>query len=100
MKLLSNKKENETIVLLGYSAIELRDFLKSLNEKWVDFEIDHKIPISWFESNTPANIVNDFRNLQLLSKGINTSKRNFYMDDVSDEFWFEAKQYVKKEFLK
>ncbi len=98
LKKLGKKKENKTIELLGYSPIELKNFLESLDNKWFEYEIDHKIPITWFISETPPSVVNDFRNLQLLNKSPNSSKRNFYMDDVSKEFWVEIKCFIKKEF--
>lgn len=97
---LGKKKEGKTISLLGYSPIELKSFLEKLNEKWFEYEIDHKIPITWFKAETPPSIVNNFNNLQLLKKGINSSKRNFYMDNVSTEYWDEASVFIKEEFLK
>lgn len=100
LKTLGNKKENKTVELLGYSPNELKIFLETLNIDWFEFEIDHKIPITWFKPETPPNIVNDFRNLQLLKKGENSSKRNFYMDEVSEEFWCEVKKFIKDEFKK
>lgn len=44
--------------------------------------------------------INDFRNLQLLDKSKNSSKRNFYMDDVDNDYFNEVKRYIKKEKLK
>lgn len=96
---LGKKKENNTSELLCYSPIELKTFLETINKNWFEFEIDHKIPITWFKPDTPPNIVNNFRNLQLLNKGENSSKRNFYMDNVSNEFLDEIKQYVKDEYI-
>lgn len=99
LKKLGKKKEDKTIDLLGYSPIELKKFLETINENWFEFEIDHKIPITWFVSDTPPSVVNNFKNLQLLEKSPNSSKRNFYMDEVSEEFWEEIKIYIKEEFL-
>ncbi len=98
LKTFGNKKEDKTVQLLGYSPIELKLFLESLDVNWIEFEIDHKIPITWFKPETPPNIVNDFRNLQLLKKGENSSKRNFYMDEVSEDFWYEVKKFIKEEY--
>ena len=99
LKKLNKNKNDKTIVLLGYSPKELKIFLESLLPNWFEYEIDHKIPLTWFISDTPVNLVNDFRNLQLLDKSKNSSKRNFYMDDVDIDYFNEVKQYIKKEKL-
>jgi hypothetical protein len=100
LKKLNKGKINKTIVLLGYSPKELKIYLESLSPNWSDYEIDHKIPLTWFMSDTPVSLVNDFRNLQLLTKSKNSSKRNFYMDNVDTNYFNEVKQYIKKEKLK
>jgi hypothetical protein len=100
LKKLNKNKIDKTIVLLGYSSKELKLYLESLSPNWFDYEIDHKIPLTWFISDTPVNLVNDFRNLQLLDKSKNSSKRNFYMDNVDINYFDEVKQYIKKEKLK
>lgn len=99
LKKLDKNKTDKTIVLLGYSPKELKVYLESLSPSWFDYEIDHKIPLTWFISETPVNLVNDFRNLQLLDKSKNSSKRNFYMDNVDPDYFDEVKQYIKKEKL-
>jgi hypothetical protein len=99
LKKLNKNKTDKTIVLLGYSPKELKLYLESLSPNWFDYEIDHKIPLTWFISDTPVILVNDFRNLQLLSKSKNSSKRNFYMDDVDEDYFNEIKKYIKKEYL-
>jgi hypothetical protein len=99
LKKIKKDKDDKTIVLLGYSPQELKKHLETLSLEWVNYEIDHKIPITWFEENTPVSVVNDFRNLQLLSKSENNKKRNFWMSDVDDVYLNEVKQYIKKEYL-
>lgn len=66
---------------------------------WNFHQIDHKIPLSWFEEYTPPYIVNDLRNLQPLDPSTNQSKLNRYMDKVDEEYLKEARQYLKKSFL-
>jgi hypothetical protein len=100
LKKLNKDKIDKTIVLLGYSPKELKLYLESLSSNWYEYEIDHKIPLTWFITETPVSLVNDFRNLQLLDKSKNSSKRNFYMDDVDENYYNEVKQYIKKEYLK
>jgi hypothetical protein len=100
LKKLNMDKSNTTISLLGYSPEDLHLYLKTMSLNWYDYEIDHKIPLSWFVDETPVNLVNDFRNLQLLDKSTNSSKRNFYMNEVDEKYFDEIKQYIKKEYLK
>tara|TARA_Y100001938_G_C7868157_1_gene318965 strand:- start:48 stop:635 length:588 start_codon:yes stop_codon:yes gene_type:complete len=92
---LNRSKSAKTIELMGYSADELGKYLSALNENWRDYEIDHKIPVSWFKKNTPPHIINDFRNLQLLTKEENTRKGNRYADDVPADY-----QKIVESFLK
>ena len=92
-------KENTTFESLGYSPLEFRDFMEKLNPNWRDFEIDHKIPLSWFKNDTPPNIPNDFRNLHLKNKSENSSKKNYYMDDVSEDYWGVVKEYLKEDIV-
>jgi hypothetical protein len=92
-------KENTTFESLGYSPLEFRDFMEKLTSNWKDFEIDHKIPLSWFKNDTPPNIPNDFRNLHLKNKSENSSKKNYYMDDVSEDYWVIVKEYLKEDIV-
>lgn len=100
LKKLNKDKSEKTISLLGYSPEELHLYLKTMSSNWYEYEIDHRIPLSWFIDETPVNLVNDFRNLQLLDKSTNSSKRNFYMNNVDEKYFDEIKQYIKKEYLK
>jgi len=100
LKKLGKQKNEKTIELLGYSPKELKDYLESLSLNWFEYEIDHKIPLTWFVKETPIKLINDFRNLQLLTKRENNKKRNFYMSEVDEVFFEEIKKYIKKEFLK
>ena len=72
LKRLGKIKEEHTIDLLGYSALELKNHLESLFtegmswENYGEWHIDHIIPVSKFEPDTPMNIVNALSNLQPL----------------------------------
>lgn len=100
LKKLNKEKNDKTIKLLGYSPKELKEYLLTLSPNWSEFEIDHKIPLTWFIPSTPVSLINDFRNLQLLTKSENNKKRNYYMSDVDNDFFNEIKKYIKKEYLK
>jgi len=73
MRRLGKKKEDKTINLLGYSALELKEyiennFLPQMN--WdnygTEWHIDHIIPVSIFDNDTDVSIVCALNNLQPL----------------------------------
>jgi hypothetical protein len=82
IKQFNTIKEQHTIVILGYSANDLKIHIESLFEvgmSWNnhgDWEIDHVIPVSSFSEDTPLNIVNALSNLQPLWKDENREKFN------------------------
>jgi len=74
LKRLSQKKEDETIKLLGYSANQLKEHITRLfteNMTWENYgewHIDHIKPVSKFPKDTHPSIVNALSNLQPLWK--------------------------------
>lgn len=75
-------KNNLTSIVLGYDVnkfkqrIEL-NFKKGMNwDNHGEWHIDHKKPVSKFEKDTPANVVNALCNLQPLWAKDNLSKAN------------------------
>jgi len=72
LKRLGQKKENKTINLLGYSALELKSHLESLFtdgmtwENYGEWHIDHIKPIVTYNKDTPIIIVNSLENLRPL----------------------------------
>lgn len=82
LKRLGKSKEGDTIDLLGYSALDLK---KHLEEQFIEgmtwsnhgeWHIDHIKPISSFNKETPASVVNALSNLQPLWGKDNLSKSN------------------------
>ena len=69
---LGQKKQDSTHKLLGYSAIELKEYITSLftiGMTWDNYgecHIDHIKPVSSFSKNTHPSIVNSLSNLQPL----------------------------------
>jgi hypothetical protein len=65
-------KENKTINLLGYSALELKEHIQSLFtdgmtwDNYGEWHIDHIIPVSSFDQDSNPSIVNALSNLQPL----------------------------------
>jgi hypothetical protein len=72
LKRLGKKKEGQTIEILGYSALELKEHLESLfltGMTWDnhgEWHIDHIVPVTTFSSDTSCSIVNALSNLQPL----------------------------------
>ena len=67
-------KEGHTIDLLGYSALELKNYIESLftdgmsQNNHGEWHIDHIKEVSKFDPDTPMNIVNALSNLRPLWK--------------------------------
>jgi hypothetical protein len=65
-------KKEHTIGILGYSLIDFKLYIESLflpGMTWLnhgEWHLDHIIPISSFEPETPPNVVNALSNLQPL----------------------------------
>jgi len=94
---LQQEKNDKTHVLLGYSPQQLKECLEHQGIDWNKHQVDHKIPITWFKSETPVSIVNDLRNLQPLDSKSNQSKGNKYADKVSKEYFNIVKQWILPE---
>lgn len=97
-RVLRHKKEikiSKTEELLGWTKL---DFIYKFGELLNNKHIDHKIPISWFISNTPIHIVNSLENLQILDIKENLHKSNKFAHTVSADFLKEAIVYIKPEF--
>ena len=79
---MNKNKNDNTINLLGYSPHDLKSHMENLFkdgmywENWGEWHIDHKIPVSKFDKNTPIDVVNDLNNLQPLWSFENLSKSN------------------------
>jgi hypothetical protein len=82
--------------IVGYTRSELILYLGGEIEK--GFTIDHKIPISWFNTYTEPIISFDLRNCQILSISENSSKRNLYADPVSKDYYDVAISHIKEEY--
>lgn len=81
LKRFNKKKEDKTINLLGYSALELKKHIESLFleemswENYGEWHIDHIKMISTFDKETPMNIVNSLENLRPLWAEENCSRK-------------------------
>jgi hypothetical protein len=74
IKRMNKVKEEKTIDLLGYSALDLKLHIEKLftpGMNWAnrsEWHIDHIKPVSSFDKNTPISIVCELSNLQPLWK--------------------------------
>lgn len=81
LKRFNKEKESETIKLLGYSSLQLKEhieFLFSEGMSWDnhgEWHIDHIKMVSEFDKNTPMNIVNSLDNLRPLWAEDNCSRK-------------------------
>lgn len=81
LKRLNKNKEDETIKLLGYSAIQLKQHIESLFlegmswENYGEWHIDHIKMVSEFDKDTPVDVVNSLDNLRPLWASDNCSRK-------------------------
>lgn len=82
LRRIGKSKEGKTIDLLGYSALELKQYIESLFIEGMDWnnhgewEIDHIRPVTSFDMDTLPSVVNALNNLQPLWRNENRSKYN------------------------
>ena len=94
-----NPKTNSTYKMLGYTHEELKIHLDKQGINWNKHTVDHKIPITWFKSNTPAKIVNALVNLHPLTEFQNKSKNNNFCSPVPNSYINVVQEWVKEEYL-
>jgi len=96
------KKNSKTEVMLGYSLLNFKNHIENQfknNMNWDNTHVDHKIPLTWFNPNTPVNIINHLSNLQPKFSEDNISKLNRYSDDISSEYFLLVKEWILKDYL-
>ncbi len=94
LRRFNRTKTNSTSKLLGYTALDLKNHLDKLGMDWENHQIDHKIPVSWFKSDTTMNIISDLRNLEPITKEANLEKSNNYCTLVEQEYLELVKPYL------
>ena len=77
----------------GYTYEEFESHLLNLGWK-PGLHIDHKIPVTHFSPDAPIKLINDLRNLQIITLNENSSKLNRYQDIVDKEYYEEIKKYL------
>lgn len=108
-ELLGTHKQTSLKKELGYSPLEFKkhieyQFKENMNwdnlglgkEKW---NIDHKIPVTWFVKETPFNIVNNLQNLHPMWWEENNLKSNKYSSEIDCEYYNLIKEYIIEDKL-
>lgn len=92
-----SRTKNDTLrSLLGYGISEFTARFGSIPEK---HHIDHKIPLSWFVKDVPANIANHLDNLQIIEGRKNISKSNKHHTPVSKEYLELCKPFLDIKYI-
>jgi hypothetical protein len=86
---------NKIPQILGY---EIKDFINKIGSPKKGYDIDHKIPLSWFENFTPINIIWDLRNLHIIKSQENKKKGNRFAHPITEEYKNSIKQYIKTKY--
>lgn len=94
LRRFNKNKTNSTSKLLGYTALDLKSHLDKLGMNWETHQIDHKIPVAWFSTDTPIHIINDLRNLEPITREENLKKSNNYCTLVDKEYLEIIKPYL------
>jgi len=87
-------KTSKTKELLGYTAKELRNHLNTFSNNWEGMHIDHKIPVDWFNDDTPLHVINHLDNLWLVESKYNLGKQDKWCNIPSQEYLKIAKPYL------
>ena len=88
------KKNAKTKELLGYTAKDLRDHLNKFSNIWDNMHIDHKIPVDWFDDDTPLYIINHLDNIWLVESKYNLEKLDKWCNIPNESYLSIAKQYL------
>ena len=101
--LFGRQKKETTFKLLGYTADDFKERFKVeldyFNCNKIKYDIDHKIPITYFITEVPPNIINHLDNLQPVTREFNRLKLNYFACPVKQEYFLMAIEYVKPEFI-
>jgi len=96
-RLRINKNGRLTEQMLGYTY---KDLINSLGRCPNENEhIDHKVPITWFKDYSNYRLINDLRNLHILTRFENLSKNNKYAHPISFEYFELIKDEIKIDHL-
>jgi len=88
-------KNNRTEDLLGYS---FKEFEKKIGKPLYNQHLDHKIPVSWFKSHTPIDLLFNLENLHYIGAKENREKSNCYNHPITEDYKKQIKGYIKNKY--
>lgn len=68
------------------------------NMNWINIEIDHKIPVTWFKIETSSTLINDLDNLHPLLIEDNRNKLNKYNTPITQQYYNKIITFIKPEY--
>lgn len=106
-ELLGTEKTQPSLLELGYTPDDFKKHIELLfkeNMNWGNiglgkdkWNIDHKIPITWFKQNTPFYLVNNLMNLEPIWWVENNEKSNKYSTPIYLEYFNLIKEHILEE---
>jgi hypothetical protein len=98
IKATKQNKTTRTSEMLGYTYDDFKNHIQSFELPLIGNHVDHKCPISWFESNVPANVCNSLKNLQVISENENEVKSQWWSHPIEKLFFEEISDWIKQEY--
>jgi len=108
-ELLGTKKTQPALLELGYTPDDFKKHIEILfkeNMYWGNiglgegkWNIDHKIPVTWFKQKTPFYLVNNLMNLEPIWWVENNKKSNKYSTPICLEYFNLIKEYILEDKL-
>ena len=95
LKLRNLIKKIDKPTIQGYSLKQLSEHLNKIGYDTSVNQIDHKIPISWFEDGTPPHIVNHLHNIHCLTPTENKAKKYHFAHPVEKSYYHESFPFIK-----
>tara|TARA_B110000902_G_C13983639_1_gene465916 strand:+ start:109 stop:582 length:474 start_codon:yes stop_codon:yes gene_type:complete len=94
-KLRSLIEKIDKPTIQGYSLKQLSEHLDKIGYDTSVNQLDHKIPISWFEYGTPPHIVNHLHNIHCLTPTENKAKKDHFAHPVEEAYYHEVFPFIK-----
>jgi len=82
--------------VLGY---DIKEFINEVGSPKKGYDIDHKIPLSWFKEGTPISVMWDLRNLHIITSKENRVKSNKWCHPIVEEYRMEIKDSIKDKYI-
>jgi len=71
---------------------------KKIGKPLYNQHLDHKIPVSWFKSHTPIDLLFNLENLHYIGAKENREKSNCYNHPITEDYKKQIKGYIKNKY--